>query len=34
MNYGGYSDSKTYMRQSPREKERIKAQQKDTGFFD
>jgi len=34
MNYGGSTDSKTYMRQSPREIERIKAQQKDTGFFD
>lgn len=34
MNYGGSSDSKTYMRQSPREIERIKAKQKDTGFFD
>jgi hypothetical protein len=34
MNYGGYSDSKTYMRQSPREIERQKAQQKDTGVFD
>lgn len=34
LNYGGYDDSKTYMRQSPREIERKKAQQKDTGVFD
>jgi len=34
MNYGGYNDSKTYMRHSPREIERIKAKQKDTGYFD
>jgi len=34
MNYGGSNDSKTYMRQSPREIERQKAQQKDTGIFD
>jgi len=34
MNYGGHNDSKTYMRQSPREIERIKAKQKDTGYFD
>jgi hypothetical protein len=34
MNYGGSEDSKHYMRQSPREKERRKAQQKDTGIFD
>jgi hypothetical protein len=34
LNYGGHEDSKTYMRQSPREIERQKAQQKDTGVFD
>jgi len=34
LNYGGAGDSKTYMRQSPREIERKKAQQKDTGVFD
>ena len=34
LNYGGYDDSKTYMRQSPREKERQKAQQKDKGIFE
>jgi hypothetical protein len=34
LNYGGDEDSKTYMRQSPREIERKKAQQKDTGVFD
>ncbi|MFC1776746.1 DUF4956 domain-containing protein [Pseudomonadota bacterium] len=34
LNYGGDEDSKTYMRQSPREIERQKAQQKDTGVFD
>lgn len=34
LNYGGAEDSKTYMRQSPREIERQKAQQKDTGVFD
>lgn len=34
LNYGGYEDSKTYMRQSPREIERQKAQEKDTGIFD
>jgi len=34
LNYGGYDDSKTYMRQSPREIERKKAQQKDSGVFD
>jgi len=34
LNYGGYEDSKTYMRQSPREIERKKAQEKDTGIFE
>ncbi len=34
LNYGGDEDSKTYMRQSPREIERQKAEQKDTGVFD
>jgi uncharacterized membrane protein YhiD involved in acid resistance len=34
LNYGASGDSKTYMRQSPREIERKKAQQKDTGVFD
>ena len=34
LNYGGYEDSKTYMRQSPRERERKKAQQKDKGIFE
>jgi len=34
LNYGGYDDSKTYMRQSPREIERKKAREKDTGVFD
>jgi len=34
LNYGGYDDSKTYMRQSPREIERQKAREKDTGVFD
>jgi hypothetical protein len=34
LNYGGHEDSKTYMRQSPREIERQKAQQKDKGVFD
>jgi len=34
MNYGGSEDAKHYMRHSPREKERRKAQQKDTGIFD
>jgi hypothetical protein len=34
LNYGGDEDSKTYMRQSPREIERKKAEQKDTGVFD
>jgi hypothetical protein len=34
MNYGGYAESKTYMRQSPRDIERKKARQKDTGVFD
>ena len=34
LNYGGTGDSKTYMRQSPREIERQKSQQKDTGVFD
>jgi predicted membrane protein len=36
MNYGGYEDAKTYMRQSPREIERQKAQEqeKDTGIFE
>ena len=34
LNYGGSEDSKHYMRHSPREKERRKAQQKDTGIFD
>ncbi len=34
LNYGGYEDSKTYMRQSPRKMERQKAQQKDKGIFE
>lgn len=34
LNYGGGEDAKHYMRRSPREKERRKAQQKDTGIFD
>ena len=34
MNYGGHEDAKHYMRHSPREKERQKAKQKDTGVFD
>jgi len=34
MNYGGSEDAKHYMRHSPREKERRKAQQKDSGIFD
>ena len=34
MNYGSTDHSKTYMRQSPREIERQKSQQKDTGVFD
>jgi len=34
LNYGGSEDAKHYMRHSPREKERRKAQQKDTGIFD
>ena len=34
LNYGGYDHSKTYMRQSPREIERQKAQQKDKGIFE
>ena len=34
LNYGGTGHSKTYMRQSPREIEREKAKQKDTGVFD
>lgn len=34
LNYGSSGDSKTYMRQSPREIERQKSQQKDTGVFD
>ena len=34
LNYGGDEDSKTYMRQSPREIERLKEQQKDKGVFD
>jgi hypothetical protein len=34
MNYGGTQDAKHYMRQSPREKERMKAKEKDTGVFD
>lgn len=34
LNYGGNEDAKHYMRHSPREKERQKAKQKDTGVFD
>jgi hypothetical protein len=34
LNYGGTDDSKTYMRQSPRELEKIKSQQKDKGVFE
>jgi hypothetical protein len=34
LNYGGGDDAKHYMRHSPREKERLKAKQKDTGVFD
>jgi hypothetical protein len=34
LNYGSSGNSKTYMRQSPREIEREKAKQKDTGVFD
>jgi len=34
LNYGGSEDAKHYMRHSPREKERLKAKQKDTGIFD
>ncbi len=34
LNYGGSDDAKTYMRQSPREIERQKAEQKDSGIFD
>ena len=34
LNYGGSDNSKTYMRQSPREIERNKAREKDTGVFD
>ena len=34
LNYGGSEDTKHYMRHSPREKERRKAKQKDTGIFD
>ncbi len=34
LNYGGYEDAQTYMRQSPREIERQKAQEKDTGIFE
>jgi hypothetical protein len=34
LNYGRSDDSKTYMRQSPRELEKIKSQQKDKGVFE
>jgi hypothetical protein len=34
MNYGSYDDSKTYMRQSPRERERQKALQQNKDRFD
>ncbi|GMR15003.1 MAG: hypothetical protein BMS9Abin30_0619 [Gammaproteobacteria bacterium] len=34
LNYGGSEDAKHYMRHSPREKERRKAKDKDTGIFD
>lgn len=34
LNYGGTDDSKTYMRQSPRELEKIKSRQKDKGVFE
>ena len=34
LNYGGSEDAKHYMRHSPREKERRKAKEKDTGVFD
>jgi len=34
LNYGGYEDAKTYMRRSPREIERQKAQEKDRGIFE
>ena len=34
LNYGGSDNSKTYMRQSPREIERQKSLEKDTGVFD
>ena len=34
LNYGGSEDAKHYMRHSPREKERRKAREKDTGVFD
>ena len=34
LNYGGNVSSKTYMRQSPREIERQKSREKDTGVFD
>ena len=34
LNYGSYDDSKTYMRQSPRERERQKALQQDKDRFD
>ncbi len=34
LNYGRSDDSKTYMRQSPRELEKIKSQQKDKGIFE
>ena len=34
LNYGSTGHSKTYMRQSPRDIEREKARQKDTGVFD
>lgn len=34
LNYGGGEDAKHYMRHSPREKERRKAREKDTGVFD
>ena len=34
LNYGGHEDAKTYMRHSPREKQRQKAKEKDSGVFD
>ena len=34
LNYGSYDDSKTYMRQSPRERERQKALQQNKDRFD